>query len=291
MKTSRGIGLRAWRAIAGMALAVCIAPGCGMKMQVPATTESTQTTNASPATVAEMREITVAAASDLKFAFDDLVAVFQKQHSDIHVKVTYGSSGNFFAQLSQQAPFDLYLSADIDYPRKLIAQELAIRETEFTYAFGHIVVWVPNDSSLKVEERGIETLLDPAVRWIAIANPKHAPYGRAAEAALKSLGVYDPIADRLVLGENVAQTAQFVETGAADIGIIALSLAMSPALRDKGRYWQVPTDAHPPLEQGGVILSWVKDREAADKLREFMISDAGLAVLAKYGFGTSDKRQ
>ena len=230
------------------------------------------------------REVTIAAASDLKFALDEVVTELERQQPEIRCRVTYGSSGNFFAQLSNRAPFDLYLSADIDYPRKLIDQGLAIRGTEFSYAIGHLVVWVPHDSPLKVEETGIQTLLDPAVRRIAIANPRHAPYGRAAESALKSLGVYDQVQDRLVLAENIAQTAQFVETGAADIGLISLSLALAPSLRRKGRYWPVPASAHPPLEQGGVILNWVKDRDAAEQVRSYLISDTGRAILKKYGF-------
>jgi molybdate transport system substrate-binding protein len=230
------------------------------------------------------REVTIAAASDLKFALDEVVTELERQQPEIRCRVTYGSSGNFFAQLSNRAPFDLYLSADIDYPRKLIEQGLAIRGTEFQYAVGHLVVWVPHDSPLNVEETGIQTLLDPAVRRIAIANPRHAPYGRAAEAALKSLGVYDQVQNRLVLAENIAQTAQFVETGAADIGLISLSLASAPFLSGKGKYWPVPESAHPPLEQGGVILTWAKDRDAAEQVRSYLISDPGRAILKKYGF-------
>lgn len=227
--------------------------------------------------------VAVAAASDLKFAFDEVVTEFTRQNSRIEVKVTYGSSGNFFTQLSNQAPFDLFLSADIDYPRKLIEDEKALRETEFQYAIGHLVIWVPNDSILNLEP-GVPALADPAVRKIAIANPKHAPYGRAAEAALKHFGIYEQVSDRLVLGENVAQTAQFVESRAADVGIIALSLALAPAMREKGRYQEIPLEAYPTLEQGGVILSWVKDRDATDALRSFVMSGAGRAILKRYGF-------
>src|SRR5262249_39922487 len=158
------------------------------------------------------------------------------------------------------APFDLYLSADIDYPRKLMESRLALQESEFVYAVGHLVVWVPNGSKLDLDRLGIRAVADPSVKKLAIANPKHAPYRRAAEAALKKFGIYDDVKDRLVLGENIAQTAQFVESGSADVGIIALSLALAPAMRDKGRYWTVPLDAYPRLEQGGVILSWAKDR-------------------------------
>jgi molybdate transport system substrate-binding protein len=149
---------------------------------------------------------------------------------------------------------------------------------------GQIVVWVPNDSTIDVERLGIQALLSPAARKVAIANPQHAPYGRAAESALKSLGVYDQVKDRLVLGENIAQTAQFIESGAANIGIIALSLAMAPAMKEKGRYWQVPLDAYPTIEQGNVILNWAKDREATEEFRSFVAGEQGRETMKRYGF-------
>lgn len=256
--------------------------GCGQskppaKVHTPSTVKPAQAP-------AQIREVAVAAASDLKFAFDELLVEFAKQHPDIQTKVTYGSSGNFFAQLSNKAPFDLYLSADVDYPRKLVEQDLAIADSLLSYAIGHVVVWVPKDSPLKVEDSGLQTLLDPAVQKIAIANPKHAPYGRAAVASLKSSMIYELIEDKLVLAENIAQAAQFVETGAADIGIISLSLAMAPTLSDKGRYWQIPATAHPPIEQAGVILSWARDIDAANEVKLYLTSAAGREVLKKYGF-------
>lgn len=230
------------------------------------------------------RIVAIAAASDLKFALEDVMAEFGKLHPEVDCRVTFGSSGSFFAQLSNKAPFDLYLSADIDYPRKLIDQGLAIRDTEFQYAIGHVVVWVPRDSPLTLEESGVDALLDPSVSKIAVANPRHAPYGRAAIAALKSLGVHSQVESRLVLAENIAQAAQFVETGAADIGLISLSLALSPTLKDKGRSWVVPETAYPPIVQGGVIMNWAQDLPAADKVRAYLLSDKGRAILKKYGF-------
>lgn len=230
------------------------------------------------------REVRVAAAADLQFALDDVIQSFRARHPGIATKVSYGASGNLYAQLCNRAPFDIYLSADVSYPRKLVEAGLADKDSEFLYAVGHLVLWVPDSSSLDVKELGIKALLQPAARKIAIANPKHAPYGRAAEAALKSLGVYDQVKDRLVFGENIAQTAQFVQSGAADAGILALSLALAPALHDQGRYWEVPLEAYPRLEQGGVILSWASDRQAAEELRSFLLGDEGKAVLKRYGF-------
>ena len=251
--------------------------GCGPEPVTPKTPTPPQTS------------LAVAAAADLKYAFDEVVDEFKRQHPSIQVEMTYGASGNLFAQLSNKAPFDIYLSADIGYPRKLIEQGDAVKESEFQYAVGHIVVWVRNNSPLDIGQRGIAVLNDPAVQKIAIANPRHAPYGRAAEAALKHLEVYESVKDRLVLGENVAQATQFVDSGAADVGIIALSLAMAPPMREKGRFWALPSDSYPTLEQGGVILSWAKDREACDKLRAFVMSEPGRAILLRYGFDRPEK--
>lgn len=231
------------------------------------------------------RTVRAAAASDLKFALDEIVAAFERAEPGIDVRVTYGSSGNFFAQLGQKAPFDIFFSADIEYPRRLVAAKKARAETLFPYAIGQVVVWVPKNSSLDPRRDGMQTLADARVRKIAIANPKHAPYGKAAEAALKHFGIYEKVRGKLVLGENISQTAQFVDSGAADVGIIALSLAMAPALRDRGRAWPVPLDAYPTLEQGGVILSWASDREAAEKVRAFVMGPRGREILARYGFG------
>jgi len=230
------------------------------------------------------RLVRVAAASDLKFALDEISTAFRTKHPDITVQVSYGSSGNFFAQLSNRAPFDMFFSADVDYPRQLIAKGLAAKETEFLYAVGRLVVWVPRSSALDLTRLGIHALADSSIRKIAIANPKHAPYGRAAEAAMKTLGVYAAVQERLVYGENIAQTAQFVQTGAADIGIIALSLAVAPALKDEGRFWEVPLESYPRIEQGGIILPWVTDTAAAQAVRTFVLGEEGRAILHRYGF-------
>jgi molybdate transport system substrate-binding protein len=203
-------------------------------------------------------ELAVAAAADLKFAMDELVAAFRTNAPGTNVKVTYGSSGNFFAQLLNRAPFDLYFSADIAYPRRLAEAGHALDTNVFLYAIGRIVVWAPKASSVDVEALGIQSLLAPSVRKIAIANPRHAPYGAAALAAMKSLGVHSQAEPRFVLGENIAQTAQFVQSGAADIGVIALALALAPPMQEAGRYWEIPPDAYREMDQGGIILKWTK---------------------------------
>lgn len=232
----------------------------------------------------EPRQLTVAAASSLRFAMDEMIRVFKQENQGIQVRVTYGSSGNFFAQLSQQAPFDIFLSADTVFPRRLVDQGDGLKESEFLYAVGRIVVWARANSPVQVETLGVRSLLDPLVNKIAIANPRHAPYGRAAVEALKSLGVYEQAREKLVLGENVAQAAQFVQSGVADIGILAMSLVMAPAIRQQGRLWQVPPAAYANIDQAGVILRWTLEREAAERFRDFMFGPKGRAILRRYGF-------
>src|SRR5258707_935557 len=176
------------------------------------------------------QEIRVAAAADLKFALDELDAQYQKQTGK-QIDVSYGSSGNFFAQIQNGAPFDLLLSADIEYPRKLEAAGLAEPGTLYEYAVGRIVIWMPADARGDVAKLGWKALLEPGLERIGIANPEHAPYGRAAVAALRNAGVYEQVRRRLVYGENIAQAAQFVASGSAQAGILPLSLAGFPPLR------------------------------------------------------------
>ena len=227
--------------------------------------------------------ITVAAASDLKFALPEVAAQYEKQTGN-QVSITYGSSGNFYAQIQNGAPFDLFFSADMNYPRQLEAAGLAEPGTLYLYGVGRLVLWVPANSPVDVARRGWDALLDPAIRKIAIANPRHAPYGRAAVAALKSAGIYGQVEAKLVYGENISQAAQFVESGNADAGLLALALALSPHLREAGKFWSVPAGAHPLLEQAVIVLKSSHNREAARAFLEFVKSPAGRALLAKHGF-------
>ncbi|HMO86134.1 MAG TPA: molybdate ABC transporter substrate-binding protein [Lacipirellulaceae bacterium] len=227
----------------------------------------------------------MAAAADLRFALEELVAEFQAVHSGIDVTATYGSSGNFFAQLSNRAPYDVYLSADVEYPRRLAEAGLAVERSLREYAVGYIVLWAPADSALNFAGQGIESLLAPQVRKIAVANPQHAPYGRAAVAALQSRGIYEQVQDRLVFGENVAQALQFVESGAADVGVIARARAESPPMPGRGKHWRGPAESYPPLRQGGVIMAGAQDRDAAERFLDFVAGADGAAILKRYGFG------
>lgn len=227
--------------------------------------------------------IVVAAAADLKFAMDELVEEFQQAHPGTEVAVTYGSSGNFYAQIEQNAPFDLFFSADIDYPRRLAQKGYSLDEV-FLYAVGRIVIWAPNASKLNVERLGVAALEDASIQRVAVANPDHAPYGRAAVAALKKLGFYESVASKLVFGENIAQTAQFIQSGAADIGVIALSLAVAPQMKDTGTYWEIPLDAYPKMEQGGIVTRWSRNPEVARAFRAHVLGVHGREVLKRYGF-------
>jgi len=226
----------------------------------------------------------IAAAADLRYALEDVAKAFRQQHGAVRIEPAYGSSGMFYAQLVNHAPFDLFLSADVQYPRKLSEQGLTLPGSDFNYADGRIVLWTGNASGVDLARLGMEALRQPAVHHIAIANPAHAPYGRAAEAALRSLGVYDAVKDKLVMGENISQTFQMAESGAAEVGIVALSLAMAPAASGQGRYWEVPRDAYPRIQQGGAILKWTRNPAAAQAFRAFLLAPEGRAILKRYGF-------
>jgi molybdate transport system substrate-binding protein len=231
-------------------------------------------------------EVLVAAASDLSFPIKEIITQFQQSTGNT-VKLTLGSSGSFQAQIANGAPFDVYLSADVDYVRQLERAGLVEPGSVYVYAVGRIVIWVPNGSPIDVQKLGMESLLQPAAKRVAIANPSTAPYGRAAVAALRHFNVYDRVSPRLVLGENIAQTAQFVSTGAADIGIIGHSSALADPMRSAGKYWEIPADAYPRLDQAMAILKQARKAghlDAARAFYEWFRNDASRAILKKYGF-------
>jgi molybdate transport system substrate-binding protein len=226
--------------------------------------------------------ITLAAASDLTYAMNEIAANFEKA-TGCTVRLSMGSSGNFLTQIENGAPFDVFFSADIAYPKKLEAEGLAEPGTTYLYAIGKIVLWTRNDSRVDVS-RGFDALRNPAVQKIAIANPEHAPYGRAAEEALRQSGVYESVKDRLVLGENISQTAEFVESGNADAGIVALSLVLSPAMKDKGRAWNIPENLYTPIQQGAVVARAAANPQGALQFLNYIKMPATAALLERYGF-------
>jgi molybdate transport system substrate-binding protein len=224
----------------------------------------------------------IAAASDLQFVLPDLAVQYEKQ-TGVKLAVTYGSSGNFFAQIQNGAPFDLFFSADSTYPRKLAEAGFADANSLVIYARGLLVIWLPPDSPLDLTAEGFRTLLDPRIQKIAIANPSHAPYGRAAIAALRNVGLYDQLKSKLVLGENVSQAAQFVQSGSAQAGLIALSLALSPALISGKRY-ELSGWRYPMIEQSAVVLKSSTNKQAAGAFLEFLKTPEARAIFKRYGY-------
>jgi molybdate transport system substrate-binding protein len=230
----------------------------------------------------------IAAAADLQYALPDLAAQYEKQ-TGAKVAITYGSSGNFFAQIQNGAPFDLFLSADVDYPQKLIEAGLAVPDSLQPYAVGHLVLWYPKDSPLNPHDGDLKTLLDPRVQKIAIANPEHAPYGRVAVAALRAAGLYDQLKSKLVLGENVSQAAQFVQSGSAQAGLIALSFAFSPAMAG-GKWVGVPLpNLGSWLLQAAVVLKSSPNKRVATSFLAFLKTTEAQNILKHYGFAPPDQ--
>lgn len=232
-----------------------------------------------PAT-ARAGKVTVAAAADLKYAMDEIAAAFRAANPGDEVEVVYGSSGRFHTQIQQGAPYDLFFSADIAFPRALVAAGLAASEVR-PYALGRIVLW---SATMDAARMTLASLADPAITRIAVANPKHAPYGKRAEEALRAAGLWERVEPKLVYGENVAQTAQFVLTGNAQVGIIALSLALSPELSSRGGHWLVPAELHEPLEQGYVITRRAAENPLARRFADHMGSAPARAIMVRYGF-------
>lgn len=245
-------------------------------------------------TTAMAQQLSVAAASDLGPALKKLIPAFEKQ-TGVRTKVALGSSGNFFAQIQNGAPFDVFLSADRGYPEKLAQAGKAERDTLTVYARGILVIWWGNNVPLSLRadksralSGDLKELAGPAVRRIAIANPEHAPYGRAAEAVLRHYGIYEQLKPRLVLGENVGQAAQFAESGNAEVALIPWSLALTPAMQEKGKFLFPPQGVY-QLDQAGVVPSSSQHKSDAKKFLQFLHSAAAEEIFANSGFGAPAK--
>lgn len=228
----------------------------------------------------------VAAAADLEPVLPPILAQFQRA-TGIHAEATYQASAMLTAQIENGAPFDLFLSADLSFPKRLISDGLADAAgsadstTPISYARGTLVLWARKDSQLPPPS--LDLLRSPALKSLAIANPDRAPYGRAAVAALHSLNLYDALKPRLVTAENISQAAQFVDSANADAGLISLTSALTPRLAADGSYFIVPRSLYPPIEQGAVIVSNTRQRAAAHKLLDFLLSPPIQAQLAQSG--------
>jgi molybdate transport system substrate-binding protein len=234
-------------------------------------------------------ELAIAAASDLNFALKQIAARYEHDTGN-RLNISFGSSGNFYTQIRNGAPFDVFLSADTEFPRKLEAEGFAEPGTMVAYATGRLVLWVPGNSKLDLS-RGMNVLLDPTIKKIAIANPAHAPYGRAAEAALKKAGVYEKVKDKIVIGENVSQAAQFVETGNADVGVIAASLSAAPTMKSRGRSYEVPEKLYAPLNQAAIVLKRSQRRSTAQQFLTYLKRPDIQDLLRQYGFSIATPKQ
>ncbi len=227
------------------------------------------------------QKITIAVAANMKFAMDSIISVYHKTYPKDKIVVTYGSSGKLYEQIVNDAPFEIFFSADDRYPTLLVEKKFNFTSPK-VYAIGKLILW---SKKINLSKENIQVLLKSDISKIAIANPKNAPYGKGAEEAMRYYKVYDKIKSKLVFGEDVSQAAQFVITGAADIGIVALSLALSPKIKqENGYYYIIPQDSYTPLKQTYVILKKCVNLEMAKRFCLFIDSPSAKKILSYYGF-------
>lgn len=229
------------------------------------------------------QDLLVAAAADLNYVLPEIASRFEQKIGK-KVAITFGSSGNFYQQIRNGAPFDVFFSADEQYPAKLEQEGFGEPGTLTPYSVGKIVLVVPANSKVDIS-RGLGVLVDPSIRKVAIANPLHAPYGRAAVEAMKKSGIYEKVQSRLVLGENISQAAQFLQSGNADAGIIALSLVSAPSMRDRIRSVAIPDTEYAPIRQAAIVTKASKHKDVARQFMEFMRSKEIVNYLSQNGFG------
>ncbi len=230
--------------------------------------------------LAHAGEVRVAAAADLTYALGELAPMFEARHPGEHITLIYGSSGKLTQQIDNGAPFDLFFSADRSMPDRLIASGAAVAPA-IVYAHGQLVLWSAGRDARRLR---MADLAAPGIGKVAIAEPSHAPYGQRAVQALQRAGVYAAVKPRLVYGENIAHTAQLADTGGADVGILALSLALAPKLADRGSYSVVPQALYAPLEQAAVLTRHGRNNAAARSFLAFMQTSAARTVMQRYGF-------
>lgn len=227
--------------------------------------------------------ITVAAAADLRFVLPKIVEIFQQKNPDIRVEIIYGASGKFYEQVIRGAPFDLFFSADREYPSLLASKGYSVGEP-FEYAEGKLVVWMHKDQFKKEEQANWkDLLLNRKVLKIAIANPERAPYGKAAKAALIKAGLWDRLKEKMVMGENVIQAFQFAEAKNAQIAFVPLSLALSPKAKTEGVFVEVPHQFYPRILQYGLIIKRTADFSIAERFKDFLFAENSRRILKEYG--------
>ncbi len=230
-------------------------------------------------TPAFAEQILVAVSANFLPPFRELAIEFETStgHS---LRVAAGSSGNFYSQIKNGAPFDVFLSADMERPKLLEDEGLGVKDSRFTYAIGRLVLWSPNPDLIK----GEETLRSKKFKRLAIANPKTAPYGLAAMQGMQKLELWESIQPKIVMGENLGQTMGFIESGNADLGFVALSQVLDPKIKGKGSLWDVPSNLHEPIKQDVILLTKGKDNQAAKALMEFIGGPQARAIIARYGY-------
>ena len=221
----------------------------------------------------------VAVAANFVAPFREVATEFEKTTGHT-VQTASGSSGNFYSQIKNGAPFDVFFSADNERPKLLEDEGLGVKGNRFTYAIGRLVLWSPDPDLVK----GEDTLRSEKFKRLAIANPKTAPYGVAAMQAMQKLGVWESIQPRIVMGESLGQTMGFIESGNAELGFVALSQVLDPKIKGTGGRWDVPNDLHEPIQQDVVLLTKGKDNPAAKALMEFMGGPQAKAIIERYGY-------
>lgn len=224
-------------------------------------------------------QVVVAVAANFIPPFREIATEFEKATGHA-VRVAAGSSGNFYSQIKNGAPFDVFLSADMERPKLLEDEGLGVKDSRFTYAIGRLVLWSPNPDLIK----GEETLRSKKFKRLAIANPKTAPYGLAAMQGMQKLELWESIQPKIVMGENLGQTMGFIESGNADLGFVALSQVLDPKIKGKGSLWDIPSNLHEPIKQDVILLTKGKDNQAAKALMEFIGGPQARAIIARYGY-------
>jgi molybdate transport system substrate-binding protein len=221
----------------------------------------------------------VAVAANFVPPFREIAIEFE--HATGHqLQVAGGSSGNFYSQIKNGAPFDVFFSADMERPKLLEDEGFGVKGSRLTYAIGRLVLWSPNESLIK----GEETLRSKQDKRLAMANPKTAPYGVAAMQALQKLELWDGLQPNIVMGESLGQTMGFIESGNAQLGFVAFSQIMDPKIRGKGSRWDVPTNLHEPIKQDVILLTKGKDNVAAKALLEFIGGPQARKIIEHYGY-------
>lgn len=224
-------------------------------------------------------QVLVAVAANFVPPFREIAVEFEKTTGHT-LQVVAGSSGNFFSQIKNGAPFDVFFSADMERPKLLEDEGLGVKDSRFTYAIGRLVLWSPNADLIK----GVETLRAKQYKRLAMANPKTAPYGVAAMQAMQKLELWDSVQPHIVMGESLGQTMGFIESGNAQLGFVALSQVLDPKIKGQGSRWDVPAHLHEPIKQDVVLLTKGKDNQAATVLLKFINGPQAKAIIERYGY-------